>query len=343
MSPEEKELEQLLNHNTSLLDLRSRLGADFHQYVGHLYKWWKTGKLSVLRDWGGLLGKTNAIPYSHNICLLPDDQLQLNQTLSVRTIKIATWNVNSIRARLPLILNWLQKQAPDIVCFQETKVEDHQFPEWDLQVAGYHCVYHGQKTYNGVAILSKLPIDSVKYGFSNGYDEPNKRLIITTIAGINILNVYVPQGQSIRSSKFSYKLDFLQNLMDELRTNYSSESPLVLLGDMNIAPDNRDLTSPEDMLGKVSFHPREHAYLQELRDWGLVDVYRKFHPESGQYTWWDFRTRGFERGDGMRIDHLWATTSFLASCQSCEIDFDNRSQPKPSDHAPVVCVFSKEI
>jgi len=218
-------------------------------------------------------------------------------------------------------------------------VEDALFPLQELALAGYQVVYLGQKSYNGVAILSKHPIDTVRYGFSNGYDSDNKRLIAAHILGVWILNVYVPQGDSIDSPKFSYKLQFLQELFQELEQNYDPDTPLLMVGDYNIAPDDRDVFNPESMAQQVSFHPKEHQFLDQLKNWKLEDVFRHFHAEKARYTFWDFRTRGFERNEGMRIDHIWASASFLPSCLSCEIDMETRGQPKPSDHAPVFSEF----
>ena len=298
---------------------------------------WRGNRLRVERTWGDTVNIPISIVYSSSECLLPDDFIQLKAVENIQAIKIATWNVNSIRVRLPLILSWLAEQQPDIVCLQETKVEDFQFPEQELRAVGYHSVYHGQKSYNGVAVLSKLPIKKVQYGFFSGFDAENKRLISVEIEDINILNVYVPQGQTTDSPKFQYKLEFLENLQKEVFSTFSTNDNVVLLGDINIAPDDRDVVSPEEMKDRVSFHPQEHAFLDQLKNWGLADVYRNFHTEDKLYSWWDFRTRGFEKNEGMRIDHIWMSKALANRCDSCMIDTNNRSQSKPSDHAPVIC------
>lgn len=324
-------------------ELSNSLGDAFHQKtVAQLYQWWRSNLLLVERFWGGVPGSPEVVVYSNSECLLPDDRIRLKEQISAATLKIATWNVNSIRSRLPLVLSWLSERQPDIVCLQETKVEDHQFPEQELREAGYNAVFLGQKSYNGVAILSKLQIDEVHYGFSDGYDSDNKRLVTARIAGINIVNVYVPQGQAVESSKFQYKLEFLEKLLAELSSRFTATDPVVLLGDINIAPDERDVVSAEEMRNRVSFHPREHLFIERLKQWGLQDVYRQFHHEGGLYSWWDFRTRGFERNEGMRIDQLWVTNRIAQLCERCDIDLDNRSRPKPSDHAPVVCVIKNK-
>ena len=329
----------LLKQGIRVSELSASQGRDFHRKtVKQLYEWWRVNHLVVNRTWGGLLEEPEIVMYSNSEFLLPDDHIQLKKKEAVDSLKIATWNVNSIRIRLPLILSWLAEQQPDIVCLQETKVEDFQFPEQELREAGYSSVYIGQKSYNGVAILSRFPIEEVQYGFSTGFDPDNKRLLSARIEGINVVNVYVPQGQTTESPKFAYKLEFLQNLVDELDRRYTRDDAVVLLGDINIAPDDRDVVSAEEMRDRVSFHPSEHAMLDQLREWGLTDIYRKFHQDGQQFSWWDFRTRGFEKNEGMRIDHIWVTPSVADQINTCTIDMNNRSQPKPSDHAPVFCV-----
>jgi len=329
----------LVKSGTTVSELSSHLPESFHQAtVSQLYAWWRSNRLIVERSWGGIVDPPEMIVYANSECLLPDDRIQLKEQVAAETLRIATWNVNSIRIRLPLILAWLAEQQPDIVCLQETKVEDHQFPEQEIRGAGYSAVFAGQKSYNGVALLSKLPIEKIHYGFNDGYDADNKRLISARIAGIDIVNVYVPQGQTEESPKFQYKLEFLAKLLSELSDRFTAADPVMVLGDINIAPDERDVVSAEAMQNKVSFHPKEHLFLEQFKQWGLQDIYRKFHQDGGLYSWWDFRTRGFEKNEGMRIDHIWVTAGLAQLCRSCEIDIDNRSQPKPSDHAPVICV-----
>lgn len=329
------------NEQTSVKSLRMQYGGTLPQeVVSDIYEFWRTNQLKVERSWNPELNDLESIKYSKSSCLLPDDLLTLVEIKAHGALKIATWNVNSIRVRMEMLLDWLKKQNPDVVCLQETKVEDHQFPEQELRDAGYNSIYMGQKNFNGVAILSRFPISESKYGFLNGFDRENNRLISGVVEGITFIDVYVPQGQTTDSQKFSYKLEFLNELVKDLAQRFKNDQPLVLLGDLNIAPDDRDVTSPEAMQGLVSFHPKEHEMLQKLRGWGLHDLFRKFNQEAHQFTWWDFRTRGFERNDGMRIDHLWVTSWVLKKAQSCVVDVENRSLPKPSDHAPVISVIN---
>lgn len=330
----------LLSHLTAgirFAALRETLQEDFPDWVSQLYDLWRAGHLLVRRDWGDPSQEAKQIHYTNRVCFLPTDWLEpAEASAQEHGVKVATWNVNSVRTRMPLLLHWLEEHRPDIVCLQETKVEDGAFPEQELILAGYGVVFSGQKTYNGVAILSKYPFDAVRYGFANGYDGENKRFIAAQILGIWILNVYVPQGASTDSPKFSYKLEFLRELVAELKQSYPADVPLLLLGDYNIAPDARDVPDAEAMAEQVSFHPKEHALLAELEQAPLADVFRHFHQESAHYTWWDFRTRGFEKNQGMRIDHIWASASLLPYFRGCFIDAENRAQPKPSDHAPVL-------
>ena len=329
----------IMKSGVTVSELSKNLAKSFHQEtVSQLYSWWRSNRLLVERSWGGTLDPSEMIIYSNSECLLPDDRIQLKEQAAAESLKIATWNVNSIRIRLPLLLSWLAEQQPDIVCLQETKVEDYQFPEQKIREAGYSAVFSGQKSYNGVALLSKLPMDQIQYGFKDGYDAENKRLMSARIAGINIVNVYVPQGQTEESPKFQYKLEFLAKILAELSDRFSSNDPVMVLGDINIAPDERDVVSAEAMKNRVSFHPKEHLFIEQLKQWGLQDIYRQFHQEGGVFSWWDFRTRGFEKNEGMRIDQIWVTAGISQLCKRCEIDIDNRSRPKPSDHAPVICV-----
>ena len=307
--------------------------------VEQIYLYWRSGNIRIERNWNGILDQPQNIPYSNSAFLLPDDQLYLESSKQQKLWKIATWNVNSIRTRLILLLQWLKEHNPDVVCLQETKVEDSQFPVWDLQQVGYESVYYGQKSYNGVAILSKHPIQDVQNGFLNGYDRENARLIAATISGMRMVNVYVPQGQTTESDKFKYKLKFFSELIQEFQAEIMSDKALAIMGDFNIAPHAKDLSNPDSMRDKVSFHPKEHALLLELIEFGLSDLFRKFDQRSGKFSWWDFRTHGFERDEGMRIDYILANSVLTSSCQACIIDTEAREQERPSDHAPVIAEF----
>ena len=333
--PLNKKLQQ---EGVAFTELRESSSAA-EKLVEQIYRLWRSGDLRIERNWNGILDQPQNIPYSHSACLLPDDRLYLESSNPQQLWKLATWNVNSIRTRLPLLLQWLKEHNPDVVCLQETKVEDAQFPVWDLQQAGYESVFSGQKSYNGVAILSKHPIQDVQHGFSNGYDPENARLIAATVSGMRMVNVYVPQGQTTESDKFKYKLNFFAELIQEFQTAKYSDKALAIMGDFNIAPHTDDLSNPESMRGKVSFHPKEHALLAELMEIGLSDLFRKFDQRSGQFSWWDFRTRGFERDEGMRIDYILANSVLTSSCQACIIDIEAREQDRPSDHAPVIAEF----
>ena len=308
--------------------------------VEQIYRFWRGGSIRVERNWNGILAEAEIVPYSNSACLLPDDRIYLNTSTFRNLWKLATWNVNSIRTRLPLILEWLEEHNPDVVCLQETKVEDQLFPVLELLQSGYECAFYGQKSYNGVAILSKHPIEDVKTGFRNGYDQDNARLIAGTVSGVRVVNVYVPQGQNTESEKFIYKLTFFEELIQEIKTENFADGLLAIMGDFNIAPKAEDVTNPEAMLNKVSFHPEEHALLAKLTDLGLSDLFRKFDTRPGQFSWWDFRTMGFERDEGMRIDYILGNSVLTSSCQACIIDKGAREQDRPSDHAPVIGEFN---
>ena len=307
--------------------------------VEQIYRFWRGGSIRVERNWNGILDEAEIVQYSNSACLLPDDRIYLNTSTFRNLWKLATWNVNSIRTRLPLILEWLEEHNPDVVCLQETKVEDQLFPVLELRQSGYECAFYGQKSYNGVAILSKHPIEDVKTGFRNGYDQDNARLISATVSEVRVVNVYVPQGQNTESEKFIYKLTFFEELIQEIKTENFADGLLAIMGDFNIAPKAEDVTNPEAMLNKVSFHPEEHALLAKLTDLGLSDLFRKFDTRPGQFSWWDFRTMGFERDEGMRIDYILGNSVLTSSCQACIIDKGAREQDRPSDHAPVIGEF----
>ena len=309
---------------------------DPQRLIPLLFSLWKAERLEVLRGWGGILEPPASLEYSDSACLLPDDLLRFAAKPIQTTLRIATWNVNSIRSRLPNILQWLEAHQPDVIGLQETKTEDSSFPREELEKLGYALEILGQKTYNGVALLSRFPLTEVQKGFQTGYDVENARLISATVRGLRIVNAYVPQGQTVTSDKFRYKLEFLEQFRKELETVPSGQ-PLLVMGDFNIAPEARDLASSEAMAGMVSFHPDEHAWLQQMQQLGFTDLFREYESGAGHYSWWDYRTRGFERGDGMRIDYILANSVAQQACKSCWIDVEPRTAPKPSDHAPVIC------
>ena len=257
-------------------------------------------------------------------------------------MKIATWNVNSIRSRLERLLRWLEKARPDVVCLQELKAADEVFPREAIREAGYHAAVFGQKTYNGVAILSRSELEDVQRGMGDDADDPQARLIAARIDGIQVIGAYVPNGQSVGSEKYAYKLDWMRRLRAYLDRRFEPSVPLILCGDFNVAPDDRDVANPEKWGGSVLCHQRARDALENVRRWGLADVFRQFHPEGGIYSWWDYRMLAFPKNDGLRLDHVFATESLARRCTGAEIDRDERKGQKPSDHAPVIAMFDRE-
>jgi len=257
-------------------------------------------------------------------------------------MKIATWNVNSIRVRLEAVLNWMNQAQPDVLCLQEIKVTDELFPVDSFVALGYQVVVSGQKTYNGVAIISKYEMTEVKTEFPDYDAEGQKRFIAATIGGVRVVNVYVPNGSAPDSPKFAYKLEFISQLRNYLESLHVPEELLVLTGDFNIAPEPRDVYDTDEMEGEIGFHPKERTALEELRSWGFEDVFRRHHEESGLYSWWDYRAGAFRRDMGLRIDHIWATMSLAAFSVECGMDKEQRSLHKPSDHIPVWATFDAE-
>jgi exodeoxyribonuclease-3 len=255
-------------------------------------------------------------------------------------MKIASWNVNSIRARLERVLAWLAAQQPDVLCLQEIKVQDGDFPTEAFEEAGYHVGVHGQRTYNGVAILSHSPLADVSAGLRDDVDDPAARLLEARVEGIRILSAYVPNGGEVGSDKFVYKLAWLDRLLAYLEQNARSAEPLILCGDLNVAPEDRDVARPEEWKDTVLCHPDVRAALRRILDWGLVDTFRLHHEGEGFYSWWDYRELGFPRNNGLRIDHILATAVLARRCQDASIDREARKGKQPSDHAPVVAVFS---
>lgn len=336
----EKLRNQLLN--TGVLFSEIRLNTkNAAELVEQIYRYWRTGSLKVKRNWSPT--QIDVVPYQNSACLLPDDRLFLEEAEVKNSWNVATWNVNSIRTRLPLLLNWLAEKKLDVVCLQETKVENKQFPSWELRQAGYEVVIYGQKSYNGVAILSKHPIEDVQIGFKNGYDPENARLICGTVNGVRLVNVYVPQGQTTTSEKFSYKLHFLEQLVEELKTQLKDDQPFAIMGDFNIAPEAIDVINAELMRDQVSYHPLEHESLAKIMNLDLSDVFRKYDKSYGQYSWWDFRTQGFERGEGMRIDYILTNPLLDSNSIGCKIDIETRAMDKPSDHAAVIGEFKQML
>ncbi len=254
-------------------------------------------------------------------------------------MKVATLNVNSIRARLDIVLEWMKKESPDVLCVQETKVVDDDFPLQPFVDMKYNAAFRGQKSYNGVALFSKLPIENVRIGFDDDSSE-GSRLIAAVINNITIVNTYIPQGADPQSDKFQYKLDWFRRLYDFFDGNFSPDKPLIWTGDFNVAPEPIDVHDPEKLLGSVGYHPDEHAALDKFREWGFVDVFRQHVPGPEQYSFWDYRIKNaIKRKVGWRIDHIWATKPLAEKSANAWIDIEPRLKERPSDHTPVVAVF----
>lgn len=254
-------------------------------------------------------------------------------------MKIAAWNVNSIRSRLDRLLAWLVKMEPDVVCLQEVKATDEVFPYEPLREAGYFAAVHGQKTYNGVAILSRSEPQDVECGLGDGVDDPQARLIAARVDDVHVISAYVPNGQSVGSEKWTYKLRWMRRLRDYLEGRFDASIPLLLCGDFNVARDDLDVANPAQWADSVLCHEDAREALEEILRWGLVDVVREQQPEGGVYSWWDYRRLAFPKNDGLRIDYVFATEPMAARCTHGEIDRDERKGKKPSDHAPVVASF----
>ena len=251
---------------------------------------------------------------------------------------IGTWNVNSLRVRLPQLLEWLALYTPDVMALQETKVTDDLFPASELLAAGYHSVFNGQKTYNGVALLARAPPEAVQRDMP-GSDDPQRRVLAASCGPLRVINLYVPNGQSPESDKFQYKLGWLRTLRAWLRAELAAHPQVVVLGDFNIAPEDRDVHDPAAWMGSVHVSPEERSALQDTLGLGLVDVFRRFEQPPHSFSWWDYRSGAFRRNHGLRIDLLLASTALAERCRSCRIDREARLVERASDHAPVVAEF----
>ncbi len=250
-------------------------------------------------------------------------------------MKFATWNVNSLNVRLPHVLDWLNDAKPDVLCLQETKQEDSKFPYQALQDAGYHAVHIGQKTYNGVAIISRHPITDIQRNILNFADE-QQRVIAATINGLRVVCAYIPNGQALDSDKYQYKLRWLAALHGWLKSELAQHPKLLLLGDYNIAPEDRDCHDPAAWVGQVLVSEPERAAFGQLLDLGLHDSFRLFEQAEKSFSWWDYRMAGFRRNLGMRIDHILVSDALKAQCSAAYIDKAPRKLERPSDHTPVV-------
>jgi exodeoxyribonuclease-3 len=250
-------------------------------------------------------------------------------------MKIATWNVNSLKVRLPQVLDWLASNQPDVLCLQETKLQDENFPINDIAAAGYQTIFSGQKTYNGVALLSKLPAMDIVSGIP-GLEDQQKRVLGAVYDDIRVVCIYVPNGEHVTSEKYQYKLKWLGALREWIRDMLSRHRELVLLGDFNIAPEERDVHDPKLWDGQVLFSLPERKAFQEVLDLGLIDSFRLFEQPEKCYTWWDYRMMAFRRNMGLRIDHILLSSELAEVCTACVIDKATRKLERPSDHAPVM-------
>ena len=256
------------------------------------------------------------------------------------SLTIATFNTNGIRARLPIVLDWLEQNSPDLLCLQETKVQDKDFPVEPLAGAGYRAEFLGQKSYNGVAMLSKAPLAKVQKGFPNGFSGDQARFIMAELDGVTVINTYVPQGKEVSNPAFQYKLEFYSQVGALIRESFDPGRQVLWLGDLNVAPDRLDVHDPDKLYGHVCFHPDEHKALAKVMDWGLTDLFRLRHPEEKQFTFWDYRVpNGLKRNIGWRIDHQMATNALAGRCTDCFVDQGPRALPKPSDHTFLVARF----
>lgn len=251
-------------------------------------------------------------------------------------MRIITWNVNSVRARHDRLLALLARHAPDVVCLQELKLEDERFPREELRAAGYHAAVHGQRTYNGVAILSRTPIEDVRVGMGDDVDDPQARLVGGTIAGVRVWSAYFPNGSTPSSDKYRYKLEWMRRLREKLDREESSTRPLVLAGDFNVFPEDRDAKNPGRWRDTVLSTPEVRAALREIRAFGLFDSLRVVSDAADVFSWWDYRMLGFQKDDGLRIDHLDVTPPLRHLIRGVWVDRDEREGEQPSDHAPVV-------
>lgn len=250
-------------------------------------------------------------------------------------MKIATWNVNSLKVRLPQVLQWLANNPIDILCLQETKLTDDKFPLAEINAAGYHVAFSGQKTYNGVAILSRTPLSEVVKNNPLFPDE-QQRILAATIDGVRVVCVYVPNGQALDSEKYPYKLSWLASLREWVAQEMQQHNKFAILGDYNIAPKDEDVHDPVAWEGQVLVSEPERAALQSLLDLGLHDAFRLFPQAPKSYSWWDYRQMGFRLNKGLRIDHILISDELKAACSACEIDKLPRKWEQPSDHTPVV-------
>jgi exodeoxyribonuclease-3 len=250
-------------------------------------------------------------------------------------MKLATWNVNSLKVRLPQLLTWLVGEQPDVVCLQETKLEDHGFPRQEIEATGYHVCFAGQKTYNGVALLAREGPTEIVVGNPLCPDE-QKRLLTATIRGICVVCAYVPNGQAVGSDKYAYKLEWLEGLARWVSERLAANPQLVVAGDFNIAPDDQDVYDPAAWAGQILCSDPERAAFRSLLGLGLKDSFRLFDQPAKSFSWWDYRMLGFQKNRGLRIDHILLSEALAVRCKAARISREVRKLERPSDHAPVI-------
>ena len=254
-------------------------------------------------------------------------------------MKIATYNVNSIRKRLPILLQWLELHQPDVMCLQETKVQDEDFPIAALEGAGYHSSFRGMKGYNGVATLTRVKPDQVIHGLHRDADNEDVRIIQTVVGGIPIINTYVPQGYSITSEKYAFKLEWFGRLRRYFQQHLDPAKPAIWLGDLNVAPTAMDVYHPDRRVNDVDFHIDARNEFQKTAEWGFIDLFRKMHATRVQYTYWDYFRNAFEHNYGWRIDHIMVTEPLLVRCRAIDVDLEPRKAAAASDHTVVWADF----
>ena len=254
-------------------------------------------------------------------------------------MKIASWNVNSLKVRLPQVLDWLRAAQPDVLALQETKLTDDKFPAAEIEALGYHVAFSGQKTYNGVALISREPPADLVTDLPR-LDDPQRRILGATIGDVRVLNLYVVNGQEVGSEKFAYKLDWLEKVTDYVREDLERHKDYVVLGDFNIAPDDRDVHDPQAWHERILCSTPEREALRKLLDLGFKDSFRLFEQPAETFSWWDYRAAGFRRNLGLRIDLVLASESMAGKCKASTIDAEPRKLERPSDHAPAVAEFS---
>ena len=248
--------------------------------------------------------------------------------------RLATWNVNSLKVRLPHLLDWLAQAKPDAMCLQETKTEDANFPVAELRAAGYEAVFCGQKSYNGVAILARTPPADVQHGIPDFADDP-KRFIAATVGGVRVVSIYAPNGQSLESDKYAYKLKWFEALAGWMASELPRRPRMAVLGDYNVAPEDRDVHNPKRWAGGIHVSEPERAAFRKLLDTGFKDAFRLFEQPEKEFTWWDYRLNAYQRGWGLRIDEILLSPELASRCTACRIDRAPRERERPSDHTPV--------